>query len=47
MRIAAAQAHPAWGDPTTTAGIITNWIEAAAEDGVLGTPAVADARSIR
>ena len=34
MRIAAAQAHAAWGDPRTTAGIVTDWIEAAAEDGV-------------
>jgi nitrilase len=34
MRIAAAQAHAAWGDPAATTGIVTRWIESAADDGV-------------
>src|SRR6266496_5434187 len=34
IRIAAAQAHAAWGDPAATTGIVTHWIEAAADDDV-------------
>lgn len=34
MRIAAAQTAPIWGDPEATAGVATDWIRAAADDGV-------------
>lgn len=34
MRIAAAQAHTAWGDKARTAEIVTTWIGAAADNGV-------------
>ena len=34
MRIAAAQAHPAWLDPARGTTIVTDWIGKAADEGV-------------